>query len=257
MTWVKIVLIIAAVSLYASVALLLLKKEKLNLIGKILAGVGIGCNVLIVLYNWILNGYVPFISMYQVLAFLGICFPLSYLYVVKLRKAQISFAWFMLCSGICMTGCVFMDATSIWHRVPALQSPFFIPHILMYMISYSLCAVGFVQTIVMMIQKDPKKKKAEEKTAYTITITGFPFMVIGMFLGALWANECWGTYWAWDPKETWALITTCLYALYFHCRKHKALKKFCAVILILAFASLLMTFIGVNMFGLDAQHSYT
>lgn len=253
MTWLRIVMMLAALTLLGA-TLLLVRKNKyaryLTAIGFTLCGV-------VVAANWIYNGYVPFIRMYQVLAFVSVCFPLAYLLIHFVRGAKIEFAYFTLCASICMIGSFAMFNTMIWHRAPALQSVFFIPHILCYMLSYSLCAVAFVQTVIMLFQKKDGEARLEtERSIYATVITAFPFMVAGMFLGAIWANECWGNYWSWDPKENWALITTCLYAIYFHVRKHKSFKRAIAPILILAFVSLLITFVGVNAVE-DALHSYS
>ena len=263
MIWIRVVLGLSAAALIAATVLMLIKSDKkiISLSALITAGVGIALNLVVVITNWVMNGYVPFISIYQVLAFVGVCFPLSFLFIYYVRKTKTSFAWFTLCEGVCMVGCEFMYSTMIWQRAPALQSPFFLPHIICYMLSYSLCAVAFVQTIILLVHRI-KKADGEviaetEKVIYSLTITGFPFMVMGMFLGAIWANECWGTYWGWDPKETWALITTCLYALYFHIRKHKFFKEALIPVLILAFLCLIMTFVGINLFGLNALHSYS
>ena len=257
MIWVRVVLALSAAILFVASALIL-KKIKYT---QYVALGGIALNLVIVITNWVANGYVPFISMYQVLAFVGVCFPLTFLFIKYVRKTEISFAWFTLCEGVCMVGCQFMYSTMVWQRAPALQSVFYMPHILCYMLSYSLCAVAFVQTIILIVRK-ARKCPAEdiahtEKTIYSLTITGFPFMIAGLFLGAIWANECWGVYWGWDPKETWALINTCLYALYFHIRKRKFFAHIVIPVLILAFLALLMTFIGINLFGLNALHSYS
>lgn len=252
MTWVKIIIGLSAAALIiASV----LQFKKFSFAKWIWLG-GLILNVAVVLINWITNGYVPFISVYQVLAFLGACFPLIYLYLCKVLRVNLGLEIFALCEAVCMIGCVFMDASPMY-RVPALQSPFFFPHILCYMLAYSLCAVGFVLTIIYLCRKQNEVKIATEKTMYSVLLTAFPFMVAGMFLGAIWANECWGTYWAWDAKETWSLVTTCMYALYFHCRKHKSLKIFNGAILIVAFVCMIMTFIGVNLFSSDSVHSYS
>lgn len=252
MIWLRILMILSAVVLFAS-TVLFIKKVKF---AKYIAAVGYLLNLAVVIINWISNGYVPFISMYQVLAFVGVCFPLAYLLIHFVRNTKIDLAWFTLCEGVCMVGSAAMFSTMIWHRAPALQSPFFIPHILCYMLSYSLCAVAFVLTVIMIFKREPDDRREIERSIHSVIITAFPFMVMGMFLGALWANECWGSYWSWDPKENWALITTCLYALYFHVRRRKFFQKWLIPILILAFVSLIITFVGVNAVQ-GALHSYS
>lgn len=224
--------------------------------GLIVNLVGIALNLVLVLTNWIINKYVPFVSMYQVLTFVSLCFPLTFLYIRYVKKLDWTLPCFSLCSALFITGVIFMDNTLIWHFPPALQSFYFLPHVMSYMLSYALCGAGFVLTIFMFIVKGEEKKDNYEKAIYQITLTAFPFMMIGIFLGALWANECWGGYWAWDSKETWALITMCLYALYFHLRKVPSLKHLNKVILVLAFIALLITFVGVTLFKTGGNHSY-
>ena len=88
-------------------------------------------------------------------------------------------------------------------------------------------------------------------------LLGLALMSIGTFLGAIWANESWGRYWGWDPKETWALITMIVYALVVHLRlvrKWYSLWSF-NFLSVMAFSSVLMTFFGVNYF-LSGMHSY-
>ena len=88
-------------------------------------------------------------------------------------------------------------------------------------------------------------------------IVGLALMLIGTFIGAIWANESWGRYWGWDPKESWALITVIVYAIITHLhllKRHYSLWlfNFCSVI---AFTSVLMTYFGVN-YLLSGMHSY-
>lgn len=214
-------------------------------------------NTVIMIINWTINGYVPFVSYYQVLIFLAFTFPFTYLYIKYVKDMGWTIGYFSLCSAVFLTGTLFMNHKLIWHFPPALQSPYFLPHVMSYMLSYTLCAVGFLLTLIMLIKKDKQEKKRYELAIYHILLTAFPFMVLGLFLGAIWANQCWGNYWSWDPKETWALVTMCLYALYFHTRKIARLKLVNEIILILAFLALLMTFIGINIFGAEGVHSYT
>ena len=82
-------------------------------------------------------------------------------------------------------------------------------------------------------------------------------LAIGIFIGAMWANVSWGRYWAWDPKEVWALITLLVYGMAFHTQSIRAFRKplFLHLFLIIAFATVLMTYFGVNYF-LGGMHSY-
>jgi ABC-type transport system involved in cytochrome c biogenesis permease subunit len=238
-------------------------------IGLALHITGTVLNLIVMASNWVINGYVPFVSMYQVMTFISLVFPFMYLYSRYVQKLDWTLPYFSLCSAVFLTGVSAMNHTLVWHYPPALQSPFFLPHIMAYMLSYTLCAVAFIITILL-IANDYKRKKAQrggellgakstkyENAIYSLIKTAFPFMVLGMFLGALWANECWGSYWGWDPKENWALITMGLYALYFHFRFIPSLRKFNKIILVLAFVALIITFVGVGAIYSTGEHTYT
>jgi cytochrome c-type biogenesis protein CcsB len=103
-----------------------------------------------------------------------------------------------------------------------------------------------------------KKKFAEQldNLSYRILGIGFPFLTIGILSGAVWANEAWGSYWSWDPKETWALATWLVFAIYLHTRLTKGWKgKKPALIASLGFVTVWICFLGVNLLG-EGLHSY-
>ena len=84
----------------------------------------------------------------------------------------------------------------------------------------------------------------------------FPFMTLGIVTGAVWANETWGTYWSWDPKETWALITWLIYAAYLHSRIVAGLRgRWTVALAVIGFVIVVFTYFGVNYF-LSGLHSY-
>ena len=143
-----------------------------------------------------------------------------------------------------MIGAIFMDKQAAWKRMPALQSNWFVPHVLAYMISYALCAVAFILLIRMWVRK--MEMSEFRRAMYQILRTAFPFMTFGMLSGALWAEEAWGQYWSWDAKEVWSLITWGLYLVYFHCRK-SSWSRYADIAHALAFLALLTTFFLVNL----------
>lgn len=95
-----------------------------------------------------------------------------------------------------------------------------------------------------------------DNLSYRIIGLGFPLLTIGIISGAVWANEAWGTYWSWDPKETWALITWIVFAIYLHTRLNKSLQgKQPAIIASLGFIIIWICYLGVNFLG-KGLHSY-
>ena len=92
--------------------------------------------------------------------------------------------------------------------MPALQSVWFIPHVTVYMFSYSVLGCAFIIALTGLF----RHKEEYLHTADNLVYAGVAFLSIGMLLGSLWAKEAWGNYWSWDPKETWALISIVVYA---------------------------------------------
>ena len=143
--------------------------------------------------------------------------------------------------------------------MPALQSIWFIPHVSVYMFSYSVMGCAFLLALRGMCKPREEYLTAADSMVYT----GMAFLTFGMISGAIWAKQAWGHHWNWDPKETWAAITYLLYLLYIHLRiydKKRRSKRFFYGLLILAFAALQMCWWGVNYLPSAKEgslHTYT
>ena len=137
--------------------------------------------------------------------------------------------------------------------VPALQSPFFIPHVTVYMFSYSVLGCAFLIGLVGFFKKEAPDMMLA--SADTLVYIGLAFMTFGMLSGAIWAKDAWGHFWSWDPKETWALITWTVYLIYIHLRLYrKGGEVLWYLLLIFAFVCLQMCWWGIN-FLPSAQNS--
>lgn len=169
--------------------------------------------------------------------------------------------WRRIASGVILLGFVFMCFTLrkpgsfINNPNPALQSPWFAPHVIAYMIAYSLLAIATVLGVCMLV-----KRVWEEKLMPVtdwLVYAGSAFLTIGMLIGAIWAREAWGSFWSWDPKETWAFITWLGYLVYLHLRKAAPRRRRAAcLLLILAFLCLQMCWWGVNLLPAVSVHTY-
>lgn len=139
--------------------------------------------------------------------------------------------------------------------MPALQSPWFIPHVTVYMFSYSLLGCAFLIGVVRLFKKDDELFRAAD----TLVYIGVAFLTFGMLSGSIWAKSAWGHFWNWDPKETWALITWLVYLLYIHLRLYRRNNvKLLCFLLIFAFACLQMCWWGINFLpsAADSIHVY-
>jgi len=129
--------------------------------------------------------------------------------------------------------------------VPALQSPWFFPHILVYIVCYSLMGVAAVIAVYGLFKQPIPSYLLP--LASSIVYVGLIFMTFGMMFGAFWAKEAWGHYWSWDPKETWAAITWLSYLVYVHYRQIPRHRERLALwMLIVSFVLLQMCWWGIN-----------
>ena len=145
--------------------------------------------------------------------------------------------------------------------MPALQSPWFAPHVIVYMFAYALLGAATVMALYLLFFKKSAVSKEEFLITDNLVYAGLAFMTFGMLFGALWAKEAWGHYWSWDPKETWAAITWFAYLGYIHYRQQPRHNRYLALItLLVAFVLLQMCWWGINYLP-SAQgasvHTYT
>jgi len=145
--------------------------------------------------------------------------------------------------------------------MPALQSFWFVPHVIVYMFAYALLAASSLAGLKA-LYLDYKGKSWNEipNLADNFVFLGFAFLTMGLLFGALWAKEAWGHYWTWDPKETWAFITWTAYLIYIHYRyRHQSKHKEAMLILVVSFALLLVCWFGVNYLptAQNSVHTYS
>lgn len=141
--------------------------------------------------------------------------------------------------------------------MPALQSPWFAPHVIVYMFAYALLGAATLMAVYLLFFKKGAGSDAEFETTDNLVYTGLAFLTFGMLFGALWAKEAWGHYWSWDPKETWAAITWLAYLGYIHYRllptpaeasvhNNSCRQKVALGLLIVSFMLLQVTWWGIN-----------
>ena len=162
-------------------------------------------------------------------------------------------------SSFCLLVAVLASGSpQVTQLMPVLQSPLLAVHVFFVMMSYSIIAV-MTLIAVRCLSLRRFTSEAERMTALSqlLLYPAVAFLAVGIFTGAVWANVSWGSYWSWDPKETWALITLMVYAVPLHqsslwqSRKPQSYHWF----VLLSFLSVLMTYFGVNHF-LSGMHSY-
>ena len=153
----------------------------------------------------------------------------------------LSFSTLMATVFICVN--IFKPEIHSEALMPALQSPWFAPHVIVYMFAYATLGAATLMAAWMLY----KGESWEMGPLDDLVRIGLAFMTFGMLFGALWAKEAWGHYWSWDPKETWAAITWLAYLVYVHYRNLPHHRERLALwILIVSFVLLQMCWWGIN-----------
>ena len=206
--------------------------------------------------RWFASGHMPFTGSYCVMMLIAwfSTLAMSLLY----KKMPLLQPLGFLLAGFTMLMATMSSANPrLTHLMPVLQSPLLSIHVLSMMISYTLLGLAMLNGILGLIVKGREAKENLQNLSKVIVTPAVFLLTFGTFLGAVWANISWGSYWAWDPKETWALITLLVYAFSIHGTSIKAFRNptFYHIYMIVAFLSVLITYFGVNLI-LGGMHSY-
>lgn len=216
--------------------------------------------------RWYISGHAPWSDAYESMIY--VAWATMFFGVAFGRKSELTVAStaFVTAMVLWVAHLNWMDP-SIANLVPVLNSYWLMIHVAVIVGSYGPFTLAMILGLVslfLMIFTNKKNKSKMELNIKEITYinelaltVGLVMLTIGNFLGGQWANESWGRYWGWDPKETWALISIMIYAFVIHARFVPALRGLFAYnfMSVLAFASILMTYFGVN-FHLSGLHSY-
>jgi len=206
-------------------------------------------------------GHAPFSNYYESLIFFSWCICFI---IVVMRKILIypAITTLGVLGALILMGYASLSPgvdKNIQPLIPALQSNWLHIHVITCFISYAAFIVSFICGILYFIGFKwamlPDKGTLVEIN-YKSVMVGFPMLSAGILTGAVWAHYAWGSYWSWDPKETWSLITWIIYALFLHARFIRGWGgKKIAIISIIGFFSVMFTYFGVN-FILSGLHSY-
>src|SRR5690606_22096367 len=216
--------------------------------------------------RWYISGHAPWSDAYE--SILYVSWATLGMGLIYGRKSELTLA-----ASAFVTSMLLWIAHQSWvdpaisTLQPVLDSYWLMIHVAVIVGSYGPLTVGMILGVVnllLMLMTTKKNKKRMDLNIQELTLinelcltVGLVMLTIGNFLGGQWANESWGRYWGWDPKETWALVSIMIYAFVLHMRLVPGLRgrwtfNFVSIV---AFASIMMTYFGVN-FYLAGLHSY-
>lgn len=206
--------------------------------------------------RWIVTGHVPMSNGYETMLFLAWTVMLVTLFMQQRYPVMLTFGFIMSGFFLLVSHISQMDP-QITHLMPVLNSPLLSLHVSVIMMSFALLSLTFICAITGLLGRKGSLTHVTHRLSLIFLYPALTCLGIGIFVGAIWANVSWGTYWSWDPKEVWALITFMIYAVAVHDRSMPFLERPVGfhVYCLLAFLTILMTYFGVNYF-LGGMHSY-
>lgn len=271
---------LASSILYIAILVYGTKNRVLGLGATAITAVGLLLNTLGVILRWSeafdkgFGYYAPFSNMYESLVFFSWCIALTYLALEYIYKNQTLGAFVMPFAFLSQALAEYWPQ---WNQdlrplMPALQSNWLIAHVIACFIGYAAFAVAFGVAIMYLLKNFNVERSGKstgtgifaslpplntiDDVVYKTILFGFLWLSAGIISGAVWANSAWGTYWSWDPKETWSLITWFVYAATLHARFTRGWGgKRIAWMAVLGFICTVFTYYGVN-FVLSGLHSY-
>nr|UVH67854.1 cytochrome c heme attachment protein [Eriocaulon tonkinense] len=240
-------------------------------------------------FRWISLKHLPLSNLYESLMFLSLSLAIIYL-IQKIQKqnSKTYLSTIITPSIICIqsfsTSSLFKGMQQSTILVPALQSHWLMMHVSMMLVSYATLLCGSLLSVAFLVIQFRKKLQIDSKVfkkvsfssllnyhkyqiterldywSYRFISLGFIFLTMGILCGAIWANEAWGSYWNWDPKETWAFITWATFAIYLHTRKNNNWKGInSALVAFMGFLIIWICYFGINLLeiGLHSYGSFT
>jgi len=241
------------------------RKEQLAKVAVMLQGAGFVFHTIALITRGIGAGRLPLTNQYEFATSFawGLCL-VSLVFVLRYRFNVLgAFASPVI---FLIIGYAAMQSKDVHELMPALRSNWLGFHVSTAIIAYGGFGVSFVLGIIFLLReymKDqsflgrhvPSKEKLD-LIGYRSVALGLLFLTFTILTGAIWAERAWGSYWSWDPKETWSLITWLIYAIYLHLRIRRGWNgKAAAIFAVVGFIAVLFTYIGVNTF-LPGVHSY-
>jgi len=261
------------------IAFIATKNKNVGFVATLVAWVGFILNTAAIGVRWSESinlgyGHAPLSNLYESIVFFAWSILLIYLLLDLKYKQRSLGAFVMPFAFISMAWAQLSLNDNIEPLVPALQSNWLTYHVITCFIGYAGFAVACGASIMYLIKVGKEEKSGDGRNPaggilsifpstrvlddinYKAIMIGFPLLTLGIITGAAWANYAWGTYWSWDPKETWSLIVWFIYAAFLHARFTRGwVGRKAAWLSIFGFAATLFCYLGVNLV-LSGLHSY-
>ncbi len=228
----------------------------------IFIALGIFCHISAIVLRWAIANRPPFQTLYESLLWFGMVTVLVYAFYFLINKDGYLLGVIVLPVTFSALFYPFFFLNPAPESLPpALNSGWFFYHAVTAFGAYAIFVNNFSGECIRIFMQDEDRREMLRNFSYRISLLGFLLLTFAIISGAIWAQEAWGRYWAWDPKETWALLTWTVYAVYIHYANKTALRgRLIPLIGVFGFISMIMTFLGVNwltkLLGIPSLHTY-
>jgi cytochrome c-type biogenesis protein CcsB len=244
------------------------QREAAARLGRLATGLGLLVQTGFFLARWAASGYFPITNLFESLNFFAWAVVVSFVVLQVRLPAPVLGAIVVPIAFLLSAFSLTLDAT-VAPLLPALQSRWLYVHTTLAFLGDAFFVVAFAGGVLYLVQERQLKSKRTggfyhrlpsldllDRVNYRSLTIGFPLLTLGIITGAVWAENAWGSYWQWDPKETWSLITWFIYAALVHARLTVGWRgRKAAWLSIAGFVAVLFTFLGVNLL-LGGLHSY-
>lgn len=255
---VAVITFIYAGSLAVSVPGLVGKKPRLVTAALVLFVAAFAVNTWLISDRWISSGRPPFKTLFETMIFYPWCVALVTFVLIYFHRL-----WLLIpfSAGVSVAGlayALYRPDVEIINLPPALQSGWFVPHVVTYFVSYAGLFASFALAAAGLAEPSWRKWRGQDKKArdystdlmnfaHQAAVFGIAALTLGLVMGAVWGKAAWGDYWSWDAKENWALITWIAYMIYLHLRFQPKWRERRAMwVLVAAFAAVVFTYLGMS-----------
>ncbi|MFH1135103.1 MAG: c-type cytochrome biogenesis protein CcsB [Pseudomonadota bacterium] len=256
----------------AYLSLVVFKKDFFAAVGRYVTLASVAAHSGAIIWRWVESyqlgyGHAPFSNLYESLIFFAWTIAVVYLLVEWKHKNRLIGAFVMPMAFLSMAYAG-LQPKEIQPLLPALKSNWLIAHVITCFLGYAGFALAAGLGIMFLLAPDPRIRRPAgflamlpplsvlDNLIYQNIVFGFILLTVGIITGSIWAHSAWGSYWSWDPKETWSLITWLAYAAILHARLVRGWAgRRTAIMALIGFACVLFTYFGVNLL-LAGLHSY-
>jgi len=241
---------------------LLLRRERIARLSVLILGIGFALNTVAIVDRWVEAGRPPFKTLFETLLLYPWCISLLALALIWAHRLRLLVVFAAAFNLVGLAYGLSRPDVEIVHLPPALQSVWFIPHVVIYFIAYAALALAAGLAAVTLLapawervrhgapngngNADGFRAKVE-RTAHHAAAFGIVTLTLGLVMGAVWGKYAWGDYWSWDPKENWSLVTWLGYMAYAHVHLVPRWRRQALWLLIVAFGAVLFTYLGMHL----------